>query len=57
MKREAAPYGNCIKDWSETGMNEDAVITKDGLRIPYAQGVEKLNKLTKTLNNSSHTGI
>ena len=46
IKREAAPYGTCMKDWSETGMNEELVKTTEGVRIPYAQGVRELNKLT-----------
>ena len=46
IKREAAPYGSCMKDWSETGMNEELVKTTEGVRIPYAQGVKEANKLT-----------
>ena len=46
IKREAAPYGNCMNEWAETGMDEEAVIDGRGLRIPYTQGVKELLKLT-----------
>ena len=39
IKREAAPYGNCIKEWAETGMDEKAVTDREDQIIPYTQGV------------------
>ena len=40
IKREAAPYGNCMNEWAETGMDEEAMADGRGLRIPYTQGVK-----------------
>ena len=62
IKREAAPYGNCMNEWAETGMDEEAVIDGRDLRIPYTQGVKELHKLTfnyitSQLMITSHTSF
>ena len=40
IKREAAPFGNCSKEWTDTGVKEDLTM-KNGKKIPYTQGVGK----------------
>ena len=41
IKREPAPYGTCIYDWAETGMNWDDYLIWPGsnVTLPYSQGV------------------
>ena len=42
IKREAAPYGNCMNEWAETGIDEKAMTDGRGQMIPYTQGVKEL---------------
>ena len=53
IKREAAPFGNCSKEWTDTGVKEDLTM-KNGKKIPYTQGVGKFKTKINMIFISIH---